>query len=76
MATATYKGPAAGRYVVKTFNPNATIDSIRNGEFTAKAELTANFGGEDIAVSKHNRISGVVDGFKGENAATISVRGR
>ena len=27
LGTATYKGPAAGRYAVKTFNSNATIDS-------------------------------------------------
>ncbi len=70
--TATYEGPAAGRYAVKTFNPNASLDSIRQGEFTATAELTANFGGDDIAVSQHDRISGTVDGFKGEHGDDLS----
>ena len=42
--TAKYKGPSAGRYAVKTFNANSTLDSIRHGQFTAAAELTASFG--------------------------------
>ena len=51
--TATYKGPAAGRYAVKTFNSNSTLDSIRHGEFTAAAVLTANFiGGPAIAAGR------------------------
>ena len=41
--TAIYKGPAAGRYAVKTFNSNATIDSIRHGVFEAAVTLTAKF---------------------------------
>ena len=61
--TATYKGPAAGRYAVKTFNSNSTLDSIRHGEFTAAAELTASFGGDDIAVNDQNSISGTVTDF-------------
>jgi hypothetical protein len=61
--TATYKGPAAGRYAVKTFNSNSTLDSIRHGEFTAAAELTASFGGDDIAVNDQNTISGTVTYF-------------
>ena len=48
--TAKYNGPAGGRYAVKTFNSNGTLDSLRHGEFTAAAELTANFGGTSIAV--------------------------
>ncbi len=72
VGSATYKGPAAGRYAVKTFNPNATLDSIRQGEFRATAELTANFGGDDIAVSQQDRISGKVDGFKGEHGDDLS----
>ena len=70
--TATYKGPSAGRYAVKTFNSNSTLDSIRHGEFTAAAELTANFGGEDIAASKHNTISGKVTNFVGQNGDDLS----
>ena len=70
--TATYKGPSAGRYAVKTFNSNSTLDSIRHGEFTAAAELTANFGGLDIAARKHDTISGKVTNFVGQNGDDLS----
>ena len=65
--TATYKGPAAGRYAVKTFNSNSTLDSIRHGEFTAAAELTANFQGGAIAADDHNSISGTVSNFASQS---------
>ena len=58
--SATYKGPSAGRYAVKTFNSNSTLDSIRHGEFNAAVELTANFGGDAIAVVDQDMISGEV----------------
>jgi hypothetical protein len=64
---AEYVGPAAGRYAAKTFNTNATLDSLRNGTFTATARLTARFGGVDIAASKANQIEGVIDGFENED---------
>ena len=67
LGEATYKGPAAGRYAVRTFNPNATIASIRDGEFTAAATLTAKFSGGDVAVNKQNTISGKITEFAGEN---------
>ena len=65
--TATYEGPAAGRYAVKTFTGNAKINSIRTGEFTATAELMATFGGDDVAVSQQNQISGRIHTFMDEN---------
>ena len=65
--TATYEGPAAGRYAVKTFTGNAKINSIRTGEFTATAELTATFGGDDVAVSQQDQISGRIHTFMDEN---------
>ena len=65
--TATYEGPAAGRYAVKTFTGNAKINSIRTGEFTATAELTATFGGEDVAASQQDQISGRIHTFMDEN---------
>ena len=65
--TATYEGPAAGRYAVKTFTGNAKINSIRTGEFTATAELTATFGGNDVAVSQQDQISGRIHTFMDEN---------
>ena len=65
--SATYKGPAAGRYAVKTFTGNAKINSIREGEFTAKAELTATFGGNNVALNKQGMISGRIHTFLDEN---------
>ena len=65
--TATYKGPAAGRYAVKTFNSNSTLDSIRHGEFTAAAVLTASFGGGAIAADDHNSMSGTVTNFASQS---------
>ena len=65
--TATYKGPAAGRYAVKTFNSNSTLDSIRHGEFTAAAVLTASFGGTAIAEDDFNSISGTVTNFASQS---------
>ena len=70
--SATYNGPSAGRYAVKTFNSNSTLDSIRHGEFTAAAELTANFGGPAIAVLNQHRISGKVTNFVGQNGDDLS----
>ena len=67
VGTATYKGPAAGRYAVKTFNSNATIDSIRHGVFMAAATLTANFDGTSIAEDHQFSISGTINRFAGEN---------
>ena len=70
--TAIYKGPAAGRYAVKAFNSNATIDSIRHGVFTAAATLTAKFGGRSIAADEHDTITGEIAGFAGQNGDDLS----
>ena len=70
--TATYKGPSAGRYAVKTFNSNSTLDSIRHGEFTAAVELTAKFGGGAIAEDDQDTISGDVTNFVGQNGDDLS----
>ena len=37
--SATYKGLAAGRYAKKTFNANASLDSIEKGTFTADCRV-------------------------------------
>ena len=66
------RGHAAGRYAVKTFNSNSTLDSIRHGVFTAAAELTASFGGPAIAVNDQYSISGTVDNFAGESGEDLS----
>ena len=70
--SATYKGPAAGRYAAKTFNANATLDSLRHGTFTADATLTARFGGDNIAASMQNQIEGEIDNFKDEDGTALS----
>ena len=72
MGSATYKGPAAGRYAVKTFNANSTLDSIRHGEFTAATELTASFGGTAIAADDAFSIEGEVTDFVGENGDDLA----
>ena len=69
---AKYVGLAAGRYAAKTFNTNATLDSLRHGEFTATATLTARFAGPDIAVNKQSQIEGMVDSFKDENGRAMA----
>ena len=72
LGPATYKGLAAGRYAVKTFNSNATIDSIRHGVFTAAATLTAKFGGESILKAERLTITGEITGFEGQNGDDLS----
>ena len=57
--TATYAGPAAGKYVTKTFSAGVHSDS-GVGHFTAKASLTAKFG---AATGLVGTIGGSVTGF-------------
>ena len=52
--TATYKGPAAGKYAV-----NPGLAAASGGHWTADATLTADFGADNAA----GMISGMVDGF-------------
>ena len=60
---ATYKGGAVGVYVHKTFKADGTSDAT-SGHFTADASLMAYFGGNDVAVSKQNTITGTIDNFE------------
>ena len=83
---ATYSGKAAGMYGRKTLNQYGLVvsGSETSGHFTADANLTARFGGPDVAENKQNKIEGTVTNFMdgGEmispnwelklNAATIS----
>ena len=57
--TATYAGPAAGKYVTRTFTAGVHSDSAV-GHFTAAAKLTARFGDAEAA---GNQISGSVTSF-------------
>ena len=56
--TATYSGPAAGKYVTKSFTAGVHSDS-GVGHFTARANLTARFGLDDAA----GTIGGTVTDF-------------
>ena len=60
VGTATYAGPAAGKYVTQTFTAGAQIDA-GVGHFTAHANLTANFG---LATNAGTNIGGSVSGFE------------
>ncbi len=59
--TASYYGAAAGVYVKKDGAGDSLM--VTDGTFTADAELTATFGGNNIAVNKQNRVSGTISGF-------------
>ena len=61
--TATYEGPAAGRYVMKTLTSDGNVDTIMDGQFTAMSTLTADFGGPDIATNNQFMLRGTVHDF-------------
>ncbi len=55
--TATYTGGAAGVYVHHVYTPGGgSRASSTSGRFSATASLTANFGGDDVAVSAADRL--------------------
>jgi hypothetical protein len=65
IGSATYKGSATGLYVKKSFSAESNDFEVSNsGQFTAKAELTANFGGEEFGANSAFRIDGTINGFK------------
>ena len=61
--SATYNGGATGVYVKEVQNSDGTLDTATAGHFTADAELTAYFGGGDVAANKHDSITGTIDKF-------------
>ena len=63
LGTASYRGRAAGQYVTKDFS-GGVLSGGTAGVFTATAMLTANFGGNDIAVNDQFNIRGSVTEFK------------
>ncbi len=63
VGTAIYEGGAAGVYVKKTFSADGTIDTATSGTFTANVDLTAYFGGDDVALNKQYSIEGSVSDF-------------
>ena len=63
LGTASYRGRAAGQYVTKDFT-GGVLSGGAAGVFTATALLTANFGGDDIAVNDQFNIRGSVTEFR------------
>jgi hypothetical protein len=58
-----YEGDAAGLYVWKQLRSDGSAQRVISGEFTADVNLTAYFGGGDVAVNKQQTIEGTVSGF-------------
>ena len=64
--TATYTGPAAGRYVKKSgFDPSGNNPTmVMDGTFTADAELIATFGaGTSVPAADHFTVKGDISNF-------------
>ena len=65
--TATYEGPATGKYLKKTLTTDGgTLTAgtpFSTGQFTANASLEANFGGSGIGTRDQFTVSGTVSGF-------------
>ena len=63
LGTASYRGRAAGQYVTEDFS-GGVLSGGTAGVFTATASLTANFGGDDIALNDQFYIRGSVTEFR------------
>ena len=71
LGTATYEGPAAGRYLLKTLEQDGTTDSASMGQFTAATKLTASFGGTSVADDNKFSIKGEVGNFMMEDGTAF-----
>jgi len=69
--TAKYTGKATGMYAMKSFESGAGVPTAA-GQFTADASLTANFGGNKVAVDNQFTISGTVNNFRDSDGGAIS----
>ena len=61
--TAEYEGGAVGVYVKNVFDSEGAIDTATSGHFVADASLMAYFGGDDVALSKQDSVTGTIDNF-------------
>ena len=61
--SATYEGGSVGVYVKNVLDDQADIVSATSGHFSADVELTANFGGDDVADNDKFTIEGTVTDF-------------
>jgi hypothetical protein len=66
--TAKYAGDAAGIYAWKQLRTDGSAQRIVAGEFTADVNLTAYFGGLDVAANDVNSIEGTITGFEAADA--------
>ena len=62
VGSAEYAGPAAGLFVKRETTAVGDGDPVSSGRFTARAALTAHFGG-DAPQDKENSISGMISHF-------------
>ena len=67
--TATYKGPAAGKYTTKTFSAGVQTDA-GVGHFTASTTLTAKFGDDSVDAECRNDRRHRSPGFELDDGAT------
>ena len=77
--TAEYEGGAVGVYVKNVFDLEGEIDTATSGHFVADASLKAYFGGNDVAESMKNKVTGTIDQFVlqhgEENAWSVALKG-
>ena len=59
----SYSGDATGKYVRKTLTPDGHVSTLAGGQFTADVELTAHFGGLDVAANKQFGVDGTMTNF-------------
>ena len=59
----SYSGDATGKYVRKTLTPDGQVSTLAGGQFTADVELTAHFGGLDVAENKKFEVDGTMTNF-------------
>ena len=69
--SATYAGKATGMYAKSTFSDKGEGSPSASGQFTADANLTAYFGGDDVAVNNQYSISGTVNNIRDTSGMPI-----
>ncbi len=72
--TAKYTGPATGLYIRKTLTSQGLVDTngpYASGQFTAEANLDANFGGGNVADNHQFSVTGTISSFKDGYGADI-----
>ena len=69
--TADYEGKAVGKFVMKTLAPDGAATISDGGTFTADANLTARFGGNDLSFNEQFTVIGTIDGFRNDDGDMI-----